>query len=101
MILVEVRGGWRFQFDFLGGAFQIERRRSLIWRISYFCKGTSPSFFQGLLGSGLSNETVLSDGHSLKDMRSEFEGVARRSGRMERSNRDHLYLFSKKFNTEV
>jgi len=44
---------------------------------------------------------VLSDGCSPEDMLSEFGGVAGRSGRMEGSDRDHLYFFSQNVNTEV
>ena len=42
-----------FQSGFLRVLFQMERRRSFIWRISYFCEGTSRSFFRDLLGTGV------------------------------------------------
>ena len=58
---------------FLRGMFQAERRRSFIWRISYFCEWTSQSFFRGPLSSGVSNETVPFDRCSPEDMLLEFE----------------------------
>jgi len=42
-----------------------------------FSEGTSRSFFQGLLGSGVNNETVPSDGYSPEGMLSKFRGAAR------------------------
>ena len=43
----------------------------------------------------MSNVVVPSDRCSPGDMLSEFEGMARCSGRMDRSDQDHLYFFSK------
>jgi len=44
-----------------------------------------------------SNEAVSSDTCSSEDILFEFGGVARRSDRMEGSDRDHLYFFFKKY----
>jgi len=88
-----MRGGGQFRSGFLKGVFHAEIRRSFIWRISYFCEGTSRSFFsgrtsrsffQGLLGSGVSNEAVTSKRCSPEDMLSEFRGAAGRNDKMER-----------------
>ena len=51
-----------------------------------FCEGISQSFFRGLLGSDVSNETLPSDEYSLEDVFSEFRGEARCSGRMKGSH---------------
>ena len=93
-ILVEVRGGWQFRSGFLGSIFQTKKRRSFILRISYFCEGTSQSFFLGLLGRGVSNGAVQSDGCSPKDKLLEFRGMARRNGWMEGSG-SLVFLFKK------
>ena len=50
----------------------------------------------GVLGSGVSNEVVSFSGRFREDVSSEFGGVVGRRGRMEGSDRDHLYFFSKK-----
>jgi len=47
----------------------------------------------------VSHKVVPFDGHSPEDASSEFGGVTGRRGRREGSDLNHLYFFSKKFNT--
>ena len=50
----------------------------------------------GSLDSSVRNEVMPFGGHSQEDVSSGFGGVAGCSGRMEGSDRDHLYIFSQK-----
>ena len=76
----------------LGPVFQAERRRS-------FTGGTFilnlSELLSRTLDSGISNEVVPFSGRFREDVSSDFRGVAGRSSRMEGSNQDHLYFFSK------
>jgi len=60
---------------------------------SLFLRRNLSEFLPGSLDSGVSNEIVLFGGCSREDVSSEFRGVARHSGRIKRSDRDHLYFF--------
>jgi len=101
VVIVEVCGGWGFWFGFLGGIFQMKRRRSFIWWISYFYEETFQRFFWGLLGSGVSNEILPFDEYSPEDMLSKFRGVIGRSSRMKGSDQIIYISFQKNVNTEV
>jgi len=74
---------------------------SFIWRISYFCERTFWSFFQGLLGSGVSNKTLPSDGCSPEDVFSKFGGEDSHSGKMEGWIGITCISFQKEANTEL
>jgi len=60
----------------------------------------APSLILGSLNNGLSNKAEPFGGCSREDMSSEFGGADGRSGRIEGSDRDQLYFFFKKMQTQ-
>ena len=75
VILPEMRGGWRFQFGFLGGVLHAERR-PFTWRNLLFLRRNFMELLLESLDRGVSNEVVPFGGRSWEDVSLEFEGVA-------------------------
>ena len=103
VILSEMRGGLRYQFDCLGSVFQVKRRRPFIRGTFIFTKETLGSFFlvPGSLDSGVSNKVVPFGRHSPEDISSEFGDLVGYNDMMEESYLVLLYFFSENVNTSV
>jgi len=98
VVLLEMRRGELFQSGFLGGVSRWERKDLSFKGSLIFVKkppGTS-SLILRFLNSGLSNEDEPFGGYSQKYVSLEPGSMDGRSGRMDGSDQDHLYFFSKK-----
>ena len=97
VILPDMRGGWRYRFGYLGGMLQVERRKPFT-KGTFTCVKEPPvasSLILGSMESGVSNKVAPFGVCSPEDVSSGCRGVAGCSGRMDGSDLDHLYFFSK------